>query len=58
MGLAVGFADWLVVCRVCLRTAPPEANPVGATSGDALADHAITTWIVVARHGDAFGGMD
>ena len=51
-------AGWLVVCRVLTGAALPKANSVGATSGYTLADHAITTWIVVARHGDAFRGMD
>lgn len=52
-------AGWLVVCRVLTGAALPKANSVGAASGYTLEDHhAITTWIVVARHGDAFRGMD
>ena len=51
-------AGWLVVCRVLTGAALPKANSVGATSGYTLADHASTTWIVVARHGEALRGMD
>ena len=51
-------AGWLVVCRVLTGAALPKANSVGATSGYTIADHAITNWIVVARHGDACRGMD
>ena len=51
-------AGWLVVCRVLTGAALPKANSVGATSGYTLADHAITTLSLDARHGDAFSGMD
>ena len=48
VGLAVGPADWLVVCRVCSRTAPSEGNPVHAASGVALASDLTSARIVVA----------
>ena len=50
-------AGWLVVCRVLSRAAPPKANPVGATSGYTLADHAITTGsllLVTVTHSEAW----
>ena len=46
--LADGNSNWLVVCRVFLGTASPEANPVHAASGDALASELTSARIVVA----------